>query len=128
GVHGDRLAILGGGHDGGAALPRRLDGDAQKVPLQLQVRPRALPRAEERLRGQDVHPGPRGAIRRRGFRAPGRRSAHLLLRPEGNDARHHRHAGEGGGRERHLVGRQAQGAKEQGAVARRGLLTFFLLL
>merc|ERR1712029_1120594 len=82
----------------------------------------ALSREQENKGGEDVHPGQGRGVRRRDLQQARERRAHVLLRPQGDDAGHPGHAR---GRVRiqgHRLRRVDQGPQEVEAVARRGVL------
>merc|ERR1719238_1387125 len=85
----------------------------------------ALARADEQGRRQDVHPGQGRGVLGGDLHSDGQRRAHVLLRPQGHDAGHHRHARERLQVEEHRLRGEAQGVEEGRPVARRGLLNAF---
>merc|ERR1712118_471263 len=82
----------------------------------------ALSREQTNKGRQDVHPGQGRGVRRRDLRAPRQGRAHLLLRPQGDDARHQRHARDRLQVEAAQLRGEAEGVEEEWAVARRGVL------
>merc|ERR1711869_12790 len=116
-------AVLHGrGQLGRQALRRRAPGDPEELPRPVPRGLRALPRAAEQGRRQDVHPGQGGGVRGGGLPAAAGGRHHLLLRAQGHDARHQRHARARGHLQGHRVGHLPEGPQEERAVPRGGVL------